>query len=345
MGPEAEFFVFDHIAFHQDARSSSFSVDSIEGIWNSSSNGTPNLAHRPRHKEGYAPVPPLDSLQNIRNEMMKLMIAQGIDAECHHHEVASGGQCEIDMRFAPLTTIADHLMAYKYIAKNTAKKHGKTATFMPKPLFEDNGSGMHVHQSLWKGEDNLFHDPQGYAGISELAQHYISGLLRHAPALCAFIAPTTNSYKRLVPGFEAPVNLVYSKRNRSAAVRIPTYSEKPGSKRIEFRTPDPSCNPYLAFAAMLMAGLDGIKNKTDPGSPLEKDIYDLTPEEAANIPAVPTTLDGALDALQRDHQFLLEGNVFTKDLINTWIEYKMENEVTPLRMRPTPGEFYRYHDI
>ena len=345
MGPEAEFFVFDHVAFHQDARSASFEVDSIEGIWNSRNNGDPNAGHRPRHKEGYAPVPPHDSLQNIRNEMVKVMMGIDIDVECHHHEVATGGQCEIDMKFDQLAKIADHLQAYKYVVKNTAAKHGKTATFMPKPLFEDNGSGMHVHQSLWKDEENLFHDPEGYAGISELARHYIGGLLQHAPALCAFIAPTTNSYKRLVPGFEAPVNLVYSQRNRSAAIRIPRYSDSPTSKRVEFRTPDPSCNPYLAFSAMLMAGLDGIRNKTEPSDPLEKDIYELSPEETANIPAVPSTLEEALLALKADHQFLLEGDVFTKDIIDTWINYKMENEVTPLRSMPTPGEFHKYHDV
>jgi glutamine synthetase len=344
-GPEAEFFIFDSIRFDAGAQFAYHFVDSEEGIWNSgASTATPNLGHRPRWKEGYFPVPPVDTLQDLRSEIVLKMIAAGIDVEVHHHEVATGGQNEIDMRFGPLTQMADHLMLYKYIIKNIARAHGKTATFMPKPLFSDNGSGMHCHQSLWKDEKNLFFDAKGYALISQAAKWYIGGLLAHSPALLALCAPTTNSYRRLVPGFEAPVNLIYSQRNRSAGVRIPVYSKSPKSKRIEYRCPDASCNPYLAFAAMLMAGLDGIRNRIDPGDPLDKDLYDLEPEDAAAIEQVPGSLAETLDSLESDHDFLLAGDVFTPDLIETWIDYKRTHEVDVMRLRPHPYEFYLYYD-
>ncbi|OGG46639.1 MAG: type I glutamate--ammonia ligase [Candidatus Handelsmanbacteria bacterium RIFCSPLOWO2_12_FULL_64_10] len=342
-GPEAEFFIFDDIRFDQDARSGYYYVDSSEGRWNTGRDEKPNLGYKPRYKEGYFPVPPSDALQDIRSEMMLTMIQCGMSIEAHHHEVATGGQCEIDFRFSPLVSSADQLILYKYIVKNVAKKHGKTATFMPKPLFGDNGTGMHTHQSLWKGDKPLFAG-SGYAGLSEMALHYIGGLLKHAPALLAITSPTTNSYKRLVPGYEAPVNLAYSQRNRSAAVRIPMYSTSPKSKRVEFRCPDPTCNPYLAFAAMLMAGLDGIQNKIDPGDPLDKDIYDLEPEELAKVPSTPGSLEDALSALRRDHAFLLKGDVFTEDVIETWISYKMNNEVKQVQLRPHPYEFALYYD-
>ena len=306
-------------------------------------NEGPNLGYKPRYKEGYFPVPPTDSQQDIRTEMIQLMEKVGIRIEKHHHEVATAGQAEIDMRFLPLVKMADALQWYKYIVKNVAKRHGKTATFMPKPIFGDNGSGMHVHQSIWKGEKPLFAG-DGYGGMSEFAMHYIAGIITHAPALCAFVAPTANSYRRLVPGFEAPVNLAYSSRNRSAAVRIPMYSASPKAKRIEVRFPDPSCNGYLAFAAMLMAGLDGIERKLNPGDPLDKDIYSLTPEELAHVPSVPGSLEGALQALEKDHAFLLKGDVFTQDVIQTWIEYKRAKELDPLRLRPHPYEFALYFD-
>jgi glutamine synthetase len=344
-GPEAEFFIFDSIRFDVSAQFAYHFVDSEEGIWNSGADtATPNLGHRPRWKEGYFPVPPVDTLQDLRSEIVLKMIAAGIDVEVHHHEVATGGQNEIDMRFGPLTEMADHLMLYKYIIKNVARAHGKTATFMPKPLFGDNGSGMHCHQSLWKGAENLFFDAKGYALVSQIAKWYIGGLLAHSPALLALCAPTTNSYRRLVPGFEAPVNLIYSQRNRSAGVRIPVYSKSPKSKRIEYRCPDASCNPYLAFAAMLMAGLDGIRNRIDPGEPLDKDLYDLEPEDAATIKQVPGSLGETLDSLESDHDFLLAGDVFTPDLIETWIDYKRTKEVDAMRLRPHPYEFYLYYD-
>ena len=343
-GPEAEFFVFDDIRFDQTHNSGYYYVDSVEGRWNTGKEEGPNLGYKPRYKEGYFPVPPTDSQQDLRSEMILHMIEAGLNAEAHHHEVSTGGQGEIDIKFAPLVSCADQLVIYKYIVKNTAKKHGKTATFMPKPIFEDNGTGMHVHQSLWNGDEPTFAG-SGYAGLSETALHYMGGLLKHAPALCAFAAPTTNSYKRLVPGYEAPVNLAYSKRNRSAAVRVPVYHENPKAKRCEFRCPDPSCNPYLTFSAMLMAGLDGIQNKIDPGSPLDKDLYDLSPEEAAEIPQTPGSLDEALSALRQDHQFLLNGDVFTEDVISTWIDYKIENEIDPIRLRPHPYEFALYYDV
>jgi glutamine synthetase len=345
-GPEAEFFILDSVRYNQNEKGGFYFVDSKEAIWNSGEEEEGhNLGYKPRHKEGYFPVAPTDSLQNIRNEIVSTLIESGIHIEAHHHEVATAGQCEIDMRFGPLVKMADQLMMFKYIIKNVAVKHNKTATFMPKPIFNDNGSGMHVHQSLWKGSKNVFFDREGYAMLSQTAKYYIGGLLKHAPALCGLIAPTTNSYKRLVPGFEAPVNLVYSRRNRSACVRIPMYSENEKSKRIEFRTPDPSCNPYLAFAAMLMAGLDGIKNKTDPGKSLDKDIYDLSPEEAKEILSVPGSLKESLDALEADHKFLLEGGVFTQDVIDMWIAYKRVNEIDPVRLRPHPWEFHLYFDI
>ncbi len=343
-GPEAEFFVFDDVRYQNDSNQCFYAVDSEEGTWNSGRDEEPNLGYKPRHKEGYFPVSPSDSLQDIRSEMLLTMEAVGIEIECHHHEVATGGQCEIDMRFAPLVKCADNLMWYKYIVKNVAKRHGKTATFMPKPLFGDNGTGMHVHQSIWKSGKPLFAG-NGYAGFSEMGLHYIGGILKHARAICAFAAPTTNSYKRLVPGFEAPVNLAYSSRNRSAAVRIPMYSPSPKAKRMEARFPDPSSNGYLAFAVMLMAGLDGIENKIDPGEPMDKDIYAMGREELANIPTLPGSLDEALDALDADHDFMLKGDVFTQDLIDTWIEYKRENETDQLRLRPHPYELYMYYDV
>ena len=347
MGPELEFFIFDSIRYDQKENFGYYYIDSSEGSWNTGAdnNGSPNLGYKPRYKEGYFPVAPTDTLQNIRNEIVETLMKSGIGVECHHHEVATAGQCEIDMGYASLVRMADQVMMYKYIIKNVARSHGKTATFMPKPLFNDNGSGMHVHQSLWKQGKNLFYDKEGYALLSDTARHYIGGLLEHAPALCALIAPTTNSYKRLVPGFEAPVNLVYSKRNRSAAVRIPVYSTSDKAKRIEFRTPDPSCNSYLAFAAMLMAGLDGMKRKIDPGEPLDKDIYHLSGEDASKIKSVPASLSESLNALENDHKFLLPGNVFTQDMIDTWLEYKRTKEVDPVRLRPHPWEYHLYYDI
>ncbi len=343
-GPEAEFFIFDDVRFDQNSHEGYYYIDSIEGQWNSGRDEKPNLAYKPRYKEGYFPVPPTDSLNDIRNEMVLIMERCGLQIEAQHHEVATGGQCEIDFRFAPLVRCADNLLIFKYIVKNVARKHGKTATFMPKPLFGDNGSGMHCHQSLWKNGQPLFYG-NGYANLSEIALYYIGGILKHAPALCAFTNPTTNSYKRLVPGFEAPVNLAYSQRNRSAAIRIPVYSSSPKAKRIEVRFPDGSCNPYLAFSAMLMAGIDGIINKIDPGEPLDKDIYSLPPEELKNIPSTPGSLEEALRALEKDHDFLLRGDVFTEDVIEAWIKYKWEREVNPMRMRPHPYEFMLYFDV
>jgi len=343
-GPEAEFFIFDDVRFDQNAHSGYYFIDSVEGIWNSGKEENPNLGYKPRHKEGYFPVPPTDSLEDMRTEMVTIMQKCGIQVEAQHHEVATAGQGEIDMRFSPLVAMADKLMLFKYIIKNVARQHGKTATFMPKPVFEDNGSGMHTHQSIWKDGQPVFAG-NGYAGLSETALHYIGGILKHAKALAALTNPTTNSYKRLVPGFEAPVNLAYSARNRSAAVRIPMYSPSPKAKRIEVRFPDPSCNPYLAFAAMLMAGLDGIENKIDPGEAMDKDLYDLPPEEIAKIPQIVGSLDEALNELEKDHEFLLKGNVFTEDALQTWIEYKRTNEVDALRLRPHPYEFFLYFDI
>ncbi len=343
-GPEAEFFIFDSARYGQTAHYGMYEIDSVEGIWNSDADVEGgNLGHRPRHKEGYFPVPPVDTLQDIRSEMVATLIELGVDIEAHHHEVGTAGQCEIDMRFSPIVEMADQLMMYKYVVKNIARKHGKTATFMPKPIFSDNGSGMHVHSSLWKGDTPLFAGDK-YAGLSQEALYYIGGILKHADALIAFCAPTTNSYKRLVPGYEAPVNLAYSQRNRSAAVRIPMYSPSPKAKRVEFRCPDPSCNGYFAFSAIAMAGMDGILNKIDPGDPLDKDLYDLPPEELAQIPQVPGSLEGAIEALKKDHDFLLQGDVFTQDVIDTWIDYKTENEIDPVRLRPHPYEFFLYYD-
>jgi len=346
-GPEAEFFIFDEAQFHNDQNSAGFTVNSEEGHWNSGRSGgetNPNTGYHIRPKEGYVPVAPMDSLVDLRNSISNTLGDVGIDVECHHHEVATAGQCEIDFRFSNLLHTADNVMLFKYVVKNSAYIHGKTATFMPKPLFGDNGSGMHCHQSLWKDGNPLFAGDQ-YAGLSEMAKFYIGGLLKHAPALVAFAAPTTNSYKRLVPGFEAPVNLAYSARNRSAAVRIPMFSPSPKAKRLEFRPPDPSCNPYITFAALLMAGLDGIQNRIDPGEPLDKDIYDLPPEELANVPSLPGSLDEALVALENDHEFLLKGDVFSEKMIERWISYKREKEITPLRLRPHPLEFSMYYDI
>jgi len=344
-GPELEFYIFDDVRYDQNAQSGYYFIDSAEGVWNTGRVENPNLGYKIRHKEGYFPVPPADSFQDIRSEIVLKMMAVGVPIEVHHHEVGTAGQAEIDMRFAPMTKMADNVMYYKYIIRNVAKKHGKTATFMPKPLFGDNGSGMHCHQSLWKGETNLFYDEKGYAMASKLAQYYIGGLLKHAPALLGFCAPTTNSYRRLVPGYEAPVNLAYSQRNRSAAVRIPVYSKSPKAKRLEFRCPDPSSNPYLCFAAQLMAGLDGIQNKIEPGEPLDKDLYDLPPEEAKAIKSTPGSLAEVLDALEGDHDFLLKGDVFTPDVIETWIKYKREKEMAQVNLRPTPYEFFLYFDL
>ena len=343
-GPEAEFFVLDDIRFDQNEHSGYYILDSVEGRWNSGADEMPNLGYKPRYKEGYFPVPPSDTLQDLRSEMVLYMHEFGIPVEAHHHEVATGGQCEIDMRFAEMLTMADNMVKYKYIVKNTAKKHGKTVTFMPKPVWNDNGSGMHTHMSLWKGGKNLFYG-DGYAGLSETAMHAIGGILKHAPSILAFTNPTTNSYKRLVPGFEAPVNLAYSRRNRSAAVRIPMYSNSEKAKRFEFRCPDPSSNPYLGFAALLMAAIDGIQNKIDPGEPLDKDIYDLPPQEAAKVEKTPGSLRAALEALEKDHEYLLKGDVFTEDVIETWIDYKMTEEVLALDLRPHPWEFALYYDI
>ncbi|MGH2694450.1 MAG: type I glutamate--ammonia ligase [Actinomycetota bacterium] len=345
-GPEAEFYIFDSIRFDQNQHSAYHFIDAVEGVWNSGAEeGGHNLGYKPRYKEGYFPVPPMDHYQDLRSEMVLTLRELGVPVEVHHHEVGTAGQAEIDMGFAPLLSMADRLMLYKYVVKNVARRYGKTVTFMPKPIFQDNGSGMHVHQSLWKDGEPLMFDELGYAQLSDVARWYIGGLLEHAPALLALCAPTTNSYKRLVPGYEAPVNLLYSQRNRSAAVRIPVYSKSPKSKRIEFRCPDPSCNPYLAFPAMLMAGIDGIKNKTEPPDPLDKDLYELPPEELAEVPQVPGTLEAVLDALEADHDFLLEGGVFTEDVIHTWIDYKRVHEVDELRLRPHPWEFYLYYDI
>jgi glutamine synthetase len=344
-GPEAEFFVFNDVRFHNDAHAAGYSLDSPEAIWNTNGqNGNGNKGYHIRNKEGYVPLPPLDTLQDFRGEIATELKKVGIQVECHHHEVATAGQCEIDFRYSTLIGTADNLQLFKYTVRNVAQKQGKGATFMPKPLCGDNGSGMHCHQSLWKGEKPLFAG-DGYAGLSDIALFYIGGLLKHAAAIVAFAAPTTNSYKRLVPGFEAPVNLAYSARNRSAAIRIPMFSTSPKLKRLEFRPPDPSCNAYLAFSAMLLAGLDGIQNRIDPGTPLDKDIYDLSPEQLKDVPSLPGSLDEALNALEADHEFLLKGDVFTPQLIDRWIGYKREKEIQPLRMRPHPLEFSMYFDI
>ncbi len=344
MGPELEFFIFDDVRFDQTPNSGFYFLDSVEGQWTRGRDEKPNLGHKLRYKEGYFPVAPADQMMDIRNEMMQMLIESGISVEAQHHEVATAGQSEIDMKFDHLVAMADKVMMYKYIVKNVARRNGKTVTFMPKPLFGDNGSGMHTHASIWKGGEPLFSGNR-YAGLSEVALHAAGGLIKHAAAVLAFSCPTTNSYKRLVPGFEAPVNLAYSQRNRSAAIRIPMYSQSPKAKRLEFRCPDPSCNPYLSFSAILMAMIDGIQNKIDPGEPLDKDIYDLPPEELRKVPQAPASLEQALAALSRDHEFLLRGDVFTKDVIDVWIAYKTKNEVQAVQLRPHPYEFCMYYDI
>jgi glutamine synthetase len=345
VGPEAEFFIFDDVRFEQTQNRGFYQVDSVEASWNTARDEQPNLGYKPRYKEGYFPVPPMDHFQDLRSEMALALMEAGIEVEIQHHEVGTAGQAEIDIRFDSMMRQADKVMLFKYIVKNVAWAAGKTVTFMPKPIFQDNGSGMHTHMSLWKGGEPLFYDESGYAGLSDMARWYIGGLLQHARAVLAFSNPTTNSYKRLVPGYEAPVNLVYSQRNRSASVRIPLYSQSPKAKRLEFRCPDPSCNPYLAFSAMLMAGLDGIQNRIEPPPPVDKDLYDLPPEDLAAVPQVPGSLEEALDALEADQDFLKAGGVFTDDLIDTWIAYKREYEVDALRLRPHPYEFYLYYDI
>jgi glutamine synthetase len=344
-GPEAEFYILDDVRFDQNSHSGYYFLDSVEGIWNSGRDEGPNLGFKIRYKEGYFPCPPMDHYQDLRTEMMLKLIEVGVPVEVHHHEVGTAGQSEIDMRFGTLLQMADNLMKYKWAIKNVARKAGKTVTFMPKPIFQDNGSGMHCHQSLWKGEQPLFFDERGYAGLSEMAIYYIGGLLKHAPSILAFAAPTTNSYRRLVPGYEAPINLIYSQRNRSACVRIPMYSNNPKAKRIEFRPPDPSCNPYLAFSAMMMAGLDGIRNRIQPQAPIDKDLYDLEPEEKHEVKNTPGSLGEVLTALEQDHQYLLQGGVFTQDVIDTWIAYKREREMEQVNLRPHPYEFYLYYDI
>ncbi|MEI8062593.1 MAG: type I glutamate--ammonia ligase [Verrucomicrobiota bacterium] len=341
-GPEAEFFIFDDIRFGQTSNSSFYYIDSNEGIWNSGREEFPNLGNKIRHKEGYFPVAPQDTQVDIRNEMINVMKDCGLCVEREHHEVATAGQAEIDLRFLPLTQMGDAMMLYKYIVKNVAKRHNKTVTFMPKPLFGDNGSGMHCHQSLWKKGKPLFAGNK-YGGLSELALYYIGGILKHAKALAAICNPTVNSYKRLTPGFEAPVNLAYSSRNRSAAIRIPTYSPSPKAKRLEYRPPDPSANIYLACAAMLMAGLDGVQNRIDPGEPMDKNLYELSPAELKKVPQMPGSLADACDALEKDHEFLLRGDVFTQDVIETWIDIKRK-EQDQVRLRPHPWEFHMYYD-
>lgn len=348
-GPEAEFYIFDNVRFDTTYNASFYEVDSLEGAWNTGAecelDGSPNLGYKPRYKEGYFPVPPMDHYQDLRNDMVAALEGVGIAIEVQHHEVGTAGQAEIDMRFDTLLRSADKVMLYKYVVKNVARQAGKSVTFMPKPVFMDNGSGMHVHQSLWNGDEPLFFDEAGYGGLSDMARYYIGGLLAHAPAITALTNPTTNSFKRLVPGYEAPVNLVYSQRNRSAACRIPLYSTSPKAKRIEFRCPDPACNPYLAFATMLCAGIDGIQNKIEPPTPVDKDLYDLPPAELAKVPQVPASLAEALDALEADNEFLTQGGVFTPDVIDTWIAYKRANEVEQVNLRPHPFEFSLYYDI
>jgi glutamine synthetase len=343
IGPEPEFFIFDEVRYEQTEHRGFYQIDSVEGAWNTARFEEPNLGYKPSYKGGYFPVSPTDTYHDLRGEMVYELRKIGIVVEAHHHEVGTAGQSEIDMQYAPLLKMADQFMWYKYVIKNVGKRHGKTVTFMPKPIFQDNGSGMHTHLSLWKEGKPLF-GGDGYAGLSEIALHGIGGLLRHAPAVLAFAAPTTNSYRRLVPGFEAPINLVMSARNRSAAVRIPMYQISPKAKRLEFRCPDPSCNGYLLFSAMLMAVVDGIRNEIDPGEPLDRDIYDMTSEELAAHRHTPGSLPDALAALEDDHAFLLEGDVFTEDLIETWISYKTDNEVDPIRLRPHPHEFFLYYD-
>ncbi len=343
VGPEPEFFIFDQVRYEQTQNRGFYEIDSVEGAWNTARFEEPNLGYKPSYKGGYFPVSPSDTYHNLRTEMSLMLQKVGITVEAHHHEVGTGGQSEIDLQYEPLLQMADHFMWYKYIIRNVAKAHGKTVTFMPKPIFEDNGSGMHTHMSLWKDGQPLFAG-DGYAGLSDMALHAIGGLLKHARAVLAFAAPTANSYRRLVPGYEAPVNLAMSKRNRSASVRIPMYTASPKAKRLEFRCPDPTCNGYLMFSAMLMAIMDGIENEIDPGEPLDRDIYEMSKEELDQTEKTPADLNEALEALADDHDFLTKGDVFTDDLIETWIDYKMENEVLPLRLRPHPHEFYLYYD-
>lgn len=344
-GPEAEFYIFNDVRFDQNAHSGYYFVDSDEGAWNTGRDEKPNFGFKIPYKRGYFPLPPTDSLQELRTEMMLNLIESGVEVEMQHHEVGTGGQAEIDLRFDTLLSMADKMLTYKYIIKNTAIQNGYTVTFMPKPLFQDNGSGMHTHQSLWKDGKPLFYDEKGYAQLSEMAVHYIGGLLKHAPALLAFCAPTTNSYRRLVPGYEAPINLIYSARNRSACIRIPMVSKSPKAKRVEFRAPDPGANPYLAFSALLMAGLDGIQNKITPPAPMDKDLYELEPEDRKGIQQTPGSLEESLSALQSDHEFLLRGGVFSKDLIETYIDIKLNQEVKQVAMRPHPHEFALYYDV
>src|SRR3990170_2469297 len=341
-GPEIEFFLFNSLSFDQDSHSGYYFIDSEAGIWNSGRNGSPNLAYRPRYKEGYFPVPPTDKFQDVRSEMVITLGELGIATEAHHHEVATAGQAEIDMRFTTLTKMADQVMMYKYVIRNIAYQKGLVANFMPKPLFGDNGSGMHTHQSLWNGDTPLFYNPEGYALISDMCRWYIGGILTHAPSILAFAAPTTNSYRRLVPGYEAPINLIYSLRNRSAAVRIPSYFDTPRARRIEVRFPDPSCNPYLSFSAMLMAGLDGVQNRIEPPAPIDKDLYELEPEERVHVTSTPGSLGEVLQALERDHDYLLKGDVFTRDLLEMYIDFKRKRELEPVALRPHPYEFFLY---
>jgi glutamine synthetase len=343
IGPEPEFFIFDEVRYEQTQHTATYQIDSVEGAWNTARFEEPNLGYKPSFKGGYFPVSPSDTYGDLRGEMTEVMEALGMVVEAHHHEVATGGQAEIDMKFAPLTRMADQFMWYKYVIKNVARRAGKTVTFMPKPIFEDNGSGMHTHFSLWKEGQPLFAG-EGYAGLSELALGAIGGILEHAPAILAFAAPTTNSYRRLVPGFEAPVNLCMSARNRSAACRIPMYSSSPKAKRVEFRCPDPSCNGYLAWSAMLMAALDGIEKGTSPGEPLDRDIYEMSAQELAGTPKTPGSLGEAVDALERDREFLTRGGVFTDDLVEAWVAWKREKELDPIRLRPVPYEFHLYYD-
>lgn len=343
-GPELEFFIFDEVRFHQSTNQGYYFLDSDEGAWNTGRKEKPNLGYKTRQKEGYFPVPPTDTYQNLRSKMVSVLRSVGVEAEVHHHEVASGGQSEIGIRFNTMVSMADRALKYKYVIKNVARRYNKTVTFMPKPLFQDNGSGMHVHISLWKNGRNLFYQTGRYAEISETAEHFIGGLLHHAHALCAFCAPTTNSYRRLVPGYEAPINLIYSQRNRSACVRIPMYSGSEKAKRIEFRTPDSSCNPYLAFAAILMAGIDGIQNRIQPPPPIDEDIYELAHQNGKKIKGTPGSLEEAMAALEQDHEFLLKGGVFTEDLIRVWLDYKRAREIDYIRLRPHPSEFALYFD-
>lgn len=343
-GPEAEFFIFNDVRYGGGTNSAFYHIDSQEGWWKSGEDLKPNMGGQIPPKRGYFPVPPTDSLQDVRSRIVMALEEVGVEVELHHHEVATAGQAEIDMRYDTLTRMADKVMLYKYIVKNVARQNGLTATFMPKPLFGDNGSGMHVHTSIWNDDENCFYDETGYAQLSDMAKYYIGGLLKHASALLALAAPTTNSFRRLVPGFEAPVNLAYSQRNRSAICRIPVYSKNPAAKRVEFRAPDPTCNPYLCFSALLMAGLDGIQNRIDPGDPADKDLYELPPEEARLIKQVPGSLSAVLDALEADYEFLLKGDVFTMDLLEAYIDYKRAVEVDPMRLRPHPHEFTLYFD-